>query len=39
LKLRAPGSRFSSGTRTSDSMISACQTERSDPLPSIRVAS
>ncbi len=31
----APGSRFSAGTRTSSSSISACQTARSEPLPSI----
>jgi hypothetical protein len=39
LKLFGPGSRFSSGTRTPDRVISACQTARSDPLPSIRRAS
>jgi hypothetical protein len=39
LKLVAPGSRFSSGTRTPDNVISACHTARSDPLPSIGLAS
>jgi hypothetical protein len=39
MKLVAPGSRFSSGTRTPVSVISACHTARSDPSPSIGLAS
>ena len=36
---RAPGSRFSAGTRTLSRMMSACHTARSDTFPSITVAS
>jgi hypothetical protein len=35
LKLRAPGSRLSSGTRASSSVIAACQTARVTALPVI----
>ena len=35
LNERAPGSRFSAGTRTFSSVISACHTERSDTFPSM----
>ena len=35
----APGSRFAAGTRTPSSVMWACQTARSDPLPSMTLAS
>ena len=35
LNERAPGSRFSAGTHTFSSVISACHTERSDTFPSM----